>query len=142
MGPTAMQTMASSASPWAPSYSRMTSTSQSDRSMGISEVTYEVQVLLARIRRLLLKRSRSQGNWVSAFAQHDTTGRGVLNHEQFEAFLASLVSGLSRYEIRLVAERLTRGEPGATITLGCFSDALERHGRTPEMRRFGEAWVE
>ncbi|CAE7191003.1 unnamed protein product, partial [Symbiodinium pilosum] len=62
------------------------------------EISDEVQVVLARARQTLLRRPRAKGNWVQAFARHDTTGLGELSPEQFATFLQSLSVGLSLRE--------------------------------------------
>merc|ERR1712060_236530 len=95
------------------------------------------QVLLARARAALLRRPRSLGNWVQAFAHHDTTGQGLLGAPEFAAFLESLSLGLSCLEAQLITECLT-GERGA-VTLGGFSEAIT-HASQSDMR-YGEVWA-
>jgi len=102
-----------------------------------TEVGYELQVLLARARGALLRRPRSLGNWVQAFAHHDTTGQGLLGAPEFAAFLESLSLGLSHLEAKLVTECLT-GERGA-VSLGGFSEAITHS--SPSDVRSSEAWA-
>jgi len=82
--------------------------------------TLEVKVLLCRIRSALLRRRR--GNWVQAFALHDTTGHGVLGREEFSSFLTSLGLGLSFREVQIVTENLSGAEE--CVSLGLFSEAI------------------
>lgn len=76
---------------------------------------------MERVRGALLRRPRSLGNWVQAFAYHDTTGLGVLGTAEFVAFLASLSLGLSRVEVREVTQCLADGRG---VSLGSFSQAI------------------
>jgi len=73
-----------------------------------------------------------------AFACHDTTGQGVLDCFQFEAFLSSLNLGLSRDELAHLAASLV-GPGGPGVALGTFSDAITN--AQPLDRRFGESWA-
>eukprot|EP00913_Durusdinium_trenchii_P012779 g11997.t1 len=72
----------------------------SSRARTAVEMNEDVQVVLARARGALLRRPRAKGNWVQAFARHDTTGLGELSVEQFAFFLQSLSVGLSLHEAR------------------------------------------
>lgn len=103
-----------------------------------AELGYELQVLLARARGALLRRPRNLGNWVQAFAHHDTTGQGLLGAPEFAAFLESLSLGLSCAEAQLITECLT-GERGA-VTLGGFSEAITHASPNIDVR-YGEAWA-
>jgi len=110
---------------------------QTVRSMPWAEAGYETRALLARVRNTLLRRPRALGNWVQAFAHHDTTGQGMLAANEFAAFLESLSVGLSRREAFMVTECLV-GSNGM-VSLGCFSDALTHASFTDP--RFGEDWA-
>jgi len=81
---------------------------------------HEVAVLLYKIRNSLLRRRR--GNWVQAFALHDTTGHGVLGRQQFESFLISLGLCLSLHEVQLVTASLVGVH--STVSLAHFSEAM------------------
>eukprot|EP00929_Paragymnodinium_shiwhaense_P036890 TRINITY_DN19721_c0_g1_i2.p1 TRINITY_DN19721_c0_g1~~TRINITY_DN19721_c0_g1_i2.p1 ORF type:complete len:721 (-),score=196.52 TRINITY_DN19721_c0_g1_i2:149-2311(-) len=89
------------------------------------EASSGLQVVLARIRSALLRRPRARGNWVQAFALHDTTGQGFLGPREFEKFLEFLEVGLSRCELTGVAACLTR-RGSCTVSLGGFSDAMSQ----------------
>eukprot|EP00435_Cladocopium_sp_Y103_P060724 s896_g22.t1 len=78
----------------------------SSRARTAVDMNEDVQVVLARARGALLRRPRAKGNWVQAFARHDTTGLGELSVEQFALFLQSLSVGLSLREVMLAADKL------------------------------------
>jgi len=111
--------------------------SPSGRPMPWAEAAYETQVLLTRVRSTLLRRPRARGNWVQAFALHDTTGQGLLSCGECAAFLESLSLGLSRSEVWTVAKCLA-GDRGQ-VSLGCFSEAVSHAAMVDE--RFGESWA-
>jgi len=103
-----------------------------------TEAGHEAQVLLVRARGALLRRPRARGNWVMAFARHDTTGQGFLDCSQFQKVLSSLSLGMSAQEIALLANSLAGpGMPG--VSLGAFSEAIT-HAQ-PSDYRFGEQWA-
>jgi len=101
-----------------------------------TEAGYEIQVLLARARGVLLRRPRALGNWVQAFALHDPSGQGVLGCAEFAAFLDSLSLGFSRREVFMVAECLLR--ENGTVSLGSFSEAITH--ASPDAHH-NEAWA-
>lgn len=94
------------------------------------EISDEVQVILARARQTLLRRPRAKGNWVQAFARHDTTGLGELSPEQFATFLQSLSVGLSLREVDLIVACLLGDRP--TVSLAVFGEAIEHALSTGE----------
>merc|ERR1712232_1321424 len=94
---------------------------------------------LARLRGALLRRPRSRGNWVQAFALHDTHGRGVLQCTEFEEFLESLALGVSRDEVVAVTECLAGQQ--CAVSLGGFSEAIDRGGPTDDDGVHDEAWA-
>lgn len=103
-----------------------------------TQAGYEAQVLLVRARGALLRRPRSRGNWVMAFARHDTTGQGFLDCVQFQRVLTSLSLGMSGQEVMLLAESLAGpGMPG--VSLGVFSEAITY--AEPDDKRFAEHWA-
>eukprot|EP00930_Biecheleria_cincta_P059821 TRINITY_DN45543_c0_g1_i1.p1 TRINITY_DN45543_c0_g1~~TRINITY_DN45543_c0_g1_i1.p1 ORF type:complete len:655 (-),score=107.13 TRINITY_DN45543_c0_g1_i1:8-1948(-) len=102
-----------------------------------SDLSWDAQVLLSRARGALLRRPRAKGNWVQAFARHDTTGLGELSRDQFSAFLQSLSLGLSSQEVELLANQLLAERPG--LSLFVFGEAIEH--ASPGEERFGEAWA-
>lgn len=102
-----------------------------------AEAGYETQVCIARARSALLRRPRSLGNWVQAFAHYDTTGYGVLGCVEFPAFMESLSLGLSRFEVTLITDCLTRAS--GSVSLGGFSEAIT-HGM-PSEAAYDEGWA-
>lgn len=87
-------------------------------------------MILARARQTLLRRPRAKGNWVQAFARHDTTGLGELSPEQFATFLQSLSVGLSLREVDLIVACLLGDRP--TVSLAVFGEAIEHALSTGE----------
>jgi len=87
------------------------------------EMNEDVQVILARARGALLRRPRAKGNWVQAFARHDTTGLGELSVDQFALFLQSLSVGLSFREVDAIVTCLLGDR--STISLFVFGEAIE-----------------
>lgn len=87
----------------------------------VAEMVAPPQILLARARGALMRRPRSRGNWVQAFALHDTVGRGSLSRDAFIAFVEYLALGFSRQEVLALASSIAnKGE----VSLSGFSDAL------------------
>merc|ERR1712216_982722 len=103
------------------------------------DASLDVKVALHRARSALLRRPRARGNWVQAFALHDSTGQGLLGRSEFEAFMASLDLKLSRREISSLAEHLLTRR-GRAISLGDFSDAMT-HCVPEETIRQDEDWA-
>eukprot|EP00927_Polykrikos_kofoidii_P076683 TRINITY_DN73735_c0_g1_i1.p1 TRINITY_DN73735_c0_g1~~TRINITY_DN73735_c0_g1_i1.p1 ORF type:complete len:706 (+),score=118.99 TRINITY_DN73735_c0_g1_i1:78-2195(+) len=100
----------------------------------------DAKIPFARIRGGLTRRPRGQGNWVRAFALHDSTGRGLLKVAEFERFLQSMALGLSQQEIASVSSTLTHVQTGY-VSLTSFSEAAmpttsSRSGDTDE-----ETWA-
>ncbi|CAK9024973.1 unnamed protein product [Durusdinium trenchii] len=95
----------------------------SSRARTAVEMNEDVQVVLARARGALLRRPRAKGNWVQAFARHDTTGLGELSVEQFAFFLQSLSVGLSLHEVDAIVTCLLGDR--STISLFVFGEAIE-----------------
>jgi len=115
-----------SASNWRPGHKLLeaetVASSSRPRSTAV-EMNEDVQVILARARGALLRRPRAKGNWVQAFARHDTTGLGELSVDQFALFLQSLSVGLSFREVDAIVTCLLGDR--STISLFVFGEAIE-----------------
>lgn len=115
-----------SASNWRPGNKILETESaapSSSRARTAVDMNEDVQVVLARARGALLRRPRAKGNWVQAFARHDTTGLGELSVEQFALFLQSLSVGLSLREVDAIVTCLLGDR--STISLFVFGEAIE-----------------
>eukprot|EP00746_Dinoflagellata_sp_MGD_P056138 gnl/MRDRNA2_/MRDRNA2_243621_c0_seq1.p1 gnl/MRDRNA2_/MRDRNA2_243621_c0~~gnl/MRDRNA2_/MRDRNA2_243621_c0_seq1.p1 ORF type:complete len:145 (-),score=19.40 gnl/MRDRNA2_/MRDRNA2_243621_c0_seq1:82-465(-) len=82
------------------------------------------EALIAQVRDALVRRPRAKGNWVQAFALCDREGRGVLDVQDFVAFLGNLDLGLGSRESMAVADYLKTGTGPGCVTLGDFHKAL------------------
>lgn len=82
------------------------------------------ETLIAHVREALVRRPRAKGNWVQAFALCDREGKGVLDVQDFVAFLGNLDLGLGSRESMAVADYLKTGSGTGCVTLGDFHKAL------------------
>lgn len=129
-----------SASNWRPANKILETESaapSSSRARTAVDMNEDVQVVLARARGALLRRPRAKGNWVQAFARHDTTGLGELSVDQFALFLQSLSVGLSLREVDAIVTCLLGDR--STISLFVFGETRVRNvavGDPPHWRIF------